>query len=80
MSIGRKIAAGITRLLTGGKCQVVEAEWLDDLEHRFSCVLNHVSPMSKTNYTLEAMYAEINQQRVDEIEEAIADSRETYRT
>lgn len=36
-------------------------DWYDDMAYRFSCVLDHTTGrMSKTNYTLNAMYAEID--------------------
>lgn len=48
--------------------------WVDDVDYRFSCVLCDVTArMSKTNYTLEAMRAEIADKREQDIEDGIDD-------
>lgn len=48
--------------------------WVDDVDYRFSCVLCDVTvAMSKTNYTLEAMRAEIADKRRQADEMAIDD-------
>lgn len=48
--------------------------WVADVDHRFSCVLCEVTTgMSKTNYTIEAMNAEIADKRMRDGEMAIDD-------
>lgn len=48
--------------------------WVDDVDYRFGCVLSEVtSRMSKTNYTLEAMRAEIADKRQQDDELAVDD-------
>lgn len=54
------------------------AAWLD-MDYRFSCVLNRVTKtMSKTNYTLEAMYGEIQAKEQQEHDEAYQEGYNDY--
>ena len=75
MEIRQRIASWVA----GWKFCVVEREYLNDLEHRFGCILDHVTGgrMSKVNYTLETMYSEIDQHVEDMIGAAIIDERDS---
>ncbi len=55
---------------------VVRTDELHDLCYRFSCVLDHATDgrMSKTNYTKEAMYAQIDDAFTRCAEQAVEDA------
>lgn len=56
------------------------ARVLSDMEWRFGCVLNHVTrSMSKAYYTIEAMYAEIDDFLAEQRDEAYAEGQEDVR-
>ena len=53
-------------------------KWLYDMEHRFACVLDHATGgmMSKTNYTEEAMYCQIDEHLNRQVDEAVKEEQE----
>lgn len=69
----------IACVLIGAERVIIEREELDDLEHRFSVVLSEVTnTMSKTNYTVDAMRAEIAEWVSKQVENGIDDFLEEH--
>lgn len=72
-----KLNQRINELLYWLACRL--SPWVADVDWRFSCVLCDVTTgMSKTNYALEAMRAEIADKRSQDIEDGIDDFLDDY--